>query len=200
MVDYRERSFAITLFGRRFLAFRSRRESGLQDPAPTGETVHDVSPADRDPLFVVSSLLLHDCHQQLTQTEAESLHVVTGPVVGRTRFLERIVPLELGVQSITGAEADAASSAEQFIGLYEFGLFPLAYFHSHPGSGPSATLPSPKDRDTQSRLESSKSAIIGAIFSRDGYVRFYANQWQPQVRVIGERAKELDTNVYQLLQ
>lgn len=158
----------------------------------------DLEAKDGEPLNVINSLMLHDCFKQLMKTKEESLHVVTGSVIGNIRSLERMVPLRLDWQSIAGASADNESIANEFIELYEFGLRPLAYFHSHPGCGVGATRPSSTDRQTQSTMEQSGGDIIGGIFSRDGFVRFYANKAKPNVRVLGKKVSDVGKNVYRL--
>ena len=158
----------------------------------------DLKEKDGESLFVVNSLMLHDCFKQLMRTEEESLHAITGSVIGNIRSLERIVPLSLSRQSVAGATAKNQSVANEFIELYEFGLRPLAYFHSHPGCGVGATRPSSTDKQTQSTMEQSGSEIIGGIFSRDGFVRFYANKVKPNVRVLGKKVNNVEKNVYRL--
>jgi proteasome lid subunit RPN8/RPN11 len=158
----------------------------------------DLKEKDGEPLFVVNSLMLHECFKQLMRTEEESLHAITGSVIGNIRSLERIIPLSLNRQSTAGASAENESLANEFIELYEFGLRPLAYFHSHPSCGIGATRPSSTDRQTQSTMEQSGSEIIGGIFSRDGFVRFYANKVKPNVRVLGKKVSNVEKNVYRL--
>ncbi len=175
-------------------AVRERETTPMQViPAET-----DLEAKDGEPLFVVNSLMLHDCFKQLMKTEEESLHVVTGSVIGNIRSLERIVPLCLDWQSMAGASADNESLASEFIELYEYGLRPLAYFHSHPGCGAGATRPSSTDRQTQSTMEQSGGEIIGGIFSPDGFVRFYANKVKPNLRVLGKKVSNVEKNVYRL--
>ena len=158
----------------------------------------DLEEKEREPLFVINSLMLHECFKQLMRTEDESLHAVTGSVIGNIRSLERIIPLSLNRQSVAGASAEYESLAKEFIELYEFGLRPLAYFHSHPSCGVGATRPSNTDRQTQSTMEQSGSEIIGGIFSHDGFVRFYANKVKPNVRVLGKKVSDVGKNVYRL--
>ena len=82
--------------------------------------------------------------------------------------------------------------------IHDYGLLPLGYFHSHPGCGPRATRPSDTDRQTQAIMEESGSKIIGGIFSRDGFVRFYANDWEPDIRIVGKQIRKVAQNVYHL--
>jgi hypothetical protein len=153
---------------------------------------------DGEPLFVVNSLMLYRSFKLLTRTKNENLHAVTGSALGRIRSLEQVVPVALSTQGIAGAAAENQSLANELILLSEFGLTALANFHSHPGRGAGATRPSSTDRQTQATIEQSGSDIIGGIFSRDGYVRFYANNREPDVHVVGTRITRVERNVYRL--
>jgi len=177
---------------------RYKNQRDFQPAAQTANEDKPSEPDDTEALFVINSMMLNKCFKVLTKSQDENLHVVTGSVFGSLRSMEQIIPLRLSVQGTTGAAAENQSLAEELLKLYQFGLRPLGYFHSHPGTGISATLPSSIDRDTQAHMESSGSDIIGAIFSRDGFVRFYANSHKPKVRVVGKRVKEVKKNVYKL--
>ena len=202
----REQLFRVSVCGRELLAIRVCRgwkEAEGAEPRKAAPAVRDPVrrlqvPGDGPPLFVISSLLLHDCYRLLTRTGDESLHALTGLVFGRSRILERIVPFRLSRQSVAGARAADESLATELLRIHDFGMLPLAYFHSHPGAGPFATLPSGTDRRTQDIMEKSGGHILGGIFSRDRFVRFYANRTEPHVRVVGKRAKEIEGNVYHL--
>ncbi len=205
MDDLHERTLAISVFGRELLAFRVRRTcQRMPERRKVAHAqvrrVRRLRPrGDDQPLFLVSSLLLHDCLGVLTASKKENLHAVTGIVSGRRRILERIVPLRLSHQGVGGAAAANDSLAAELIRLHAFGMLPLAYFHSHPGRGIGATAPSGTDLKTQKTMEQSGSEIIGGIFSRDGVVRFYGAGWEPRVRVLGKRIEEVQKNVYRLL-
>lgn len=202
MAESRELVVSVTMFGRELVAIRLARAAGTRSrrpPARPRRRRRTVPPSKRNPLYLVSSLLLHDAFRVLTQTPDENLHAVTGLVCGRRRILQRIVPLRLSLQSRSGAAADDTGLAEQLVRLNGFGALPLAYFHSHPGRGVEATAPSGTDLKTQKTMERSGSKIIGGIFSRDGVVRFYAAGWEPCVRVVGKRVEEVQKNVYRLL-
>ena len=199
-----ETGVSLRLFGRDFISFtwrRTRQEEPVP-PRPEQEprtVLHCLPGSDPRPEFVVNSLLLHDSYRLLMKTETESLHAVTGSVIGNMRTLERIVPLRLSRQSVAGATTDDDSIAEELIRLNDFGLLPLAYFHSHPGRGASATHPSRTDRDTQAALEKSGADVLSAIFSRDAVVRFFTNKGEPNIRVLGKRVQGIDRCVYQLV-
>lgn len=198
-----ETAVSLRLFGREVISFAIRRTrvEAAAGPEP-GPPPRLVLPGPQEgaarPEFVVNSLLLHDSYRLLMRTEAESLHAVTGSVIGSMRMLERIIPFRLSRQSVVGATSDDDSLAEELIRLNDFGLVPLAYFHSHPGSGGAATHPSRTDRDTQAALEKSGADVLSAIFSRDGAVRFFTNKGEPSLRVLGKRVQEIGRGVYQL--
>jgi hypothetical protein len=197
-------AFRMRAFGRDFLSFSFDRirqgTTGTQRVKPHSTQIKPALPETtaRPSIFLANSLFLHECFAMLTRTEAEDVHAVTGSVIGNLRTLDRIIPLQLSLQCSVGAEAENSSLADAFIHLNDFGLLPLAYFHSHPGYGAQATQPSGTVRQTQATMEKSGSEIIGGIFSRDGFVRFYSNRKAPNVRVLGKRVKKVEQNVYKL--
>ena len=198
-----EQAFGLSVWGRELLAVRVCRiwkeTANPCEALPVARQAgQQPSVREEPPLFVISSLLLHDCFRLLTGTEDESLHALTGLVFGRSRVLERIIPLCLSRQSVVGAEASNESLATELLRLNDFGMLPQGYFHSHPGYGSSATEPSGTDRQTQDAMEKAGSQILGGIFSRDGFVRFYANRTEPHVRVVGKKVEEDEKNVYRL--
>ena len=150
------------------------------------------------PIFVINSMMLQECFDRATETEDENIVLVTGSRIGRLRCLERVVPVSLQAQSAVGAVTDASSLAEGYVGLYEYGLMPAACFHSHPGYGIEATHPSGTDMETQTLFERSGGTILGGIFSRDGYIRFYAKGDEPNVQVVGKKVEEVKKNLYRL--
>jgi hypothetical protein len=204
MINSHKNVLGIKVFGRDFLSFsfeRMKQEAvDAQQPESHGiqEQLTLPETATESHVLVANSLFLHECFVLLTRTEDENLHAVTGSIVGNLRTLDRIVPLQLSLQGLAGAEAENCSLASELIRLNDFGLLPLAYFHSHPGRGANATHPSSTDRQTQSTMEESGSEIIGGIFSRDGFVRFYANKKVPNVHVVGKRIRKVEQNVYKL--
>jgi len=68
--------------------------------------------------------------------------------------------------------------------LETFGHRLVGHAHSHPGTGPNATRPSGIDENFQRRLENGGHSAIGAIFSRDGWVRFFRLDRTPDIRVL----------------
>jgi len=201
----RENRPELRLFGRSFFALvrasceeravESRKEwpGGAQQEV---EEKHAEKPECIE--FVTNSMFLAECFEHLMQAADESLHCVTGSIVNGSCFLERLVPLELAYQGVAGAKALDVSLAEQLARVHEFGLRPLAYFHSHPGKGSGATYPSRTDLATQREIEKSGAKMVGAIFSRDGYVRFYAEGFAFRVTVVGSKIRQVGNNVWKL--
>jgi len=199
-----EKSYIFKILGIPMVSFGCRKDwkksEARQEDAFTAVLPADTGVDDtgKEPVFVVNSLTLHESFRLLTETENENLFAITGSVMKNIRSLERIVPLDLSTESAGGAEADDTSVADAFLRLNSYGLRPLAYFHSHPGYGANATRPSVVDRRTQSLMEQSTNDIIGGIVSRDGYMRFFANDFEPNVKVVGKQVRRVDKNVYKL--
>jgi len=203
MDKHTERTVAVRIFGLSVFTIQSQqtRRRGHPPAQDRGELEGVRTDAGSDgesPLFVVNSRMLHECFRKLTRTEEEDLAIVTGSCVGRIRTLERVVPVVLAEQNAVGATVDNRSLADGLIELYEFGMKPLGLLHSHPGTGPGATHPSGTDLRTQSSLEDAGAEIASAIFSRDGFIRFYGNGGVPNVSVVGRKIHKIDESLYQL--
>ena len=95
-------------------------------------------------------------------------------------------------------EADLRSTHRLLIKLEQFGHRLLAHFHSHPGRGSDSTHPSGTDRAFQQRLEKGGHVAVAAIFSRDGYVRFFRLDGNFQLEIHGSGIEECEDNVYRL--
>lgn len=151
------------------------------------------------PAYVVSSWFLLDCYKWLTRSRTEELCFVTGVEQDEKRHLERRCEFQMAAKSASGAEGDLASMARALLEMDKFGHRFLAHFHSHPFEGAAGTLPSSTDRDFQQRLEKGKYQAIGAIFSRDGYVRFFANGNPFNVIVFGKGVEDVEDKVFKLV-
>jgi proteasome lid subunit RPN8/RPN11 len=198
----KQKIYTFNILGQQLFSFEYRQiqcESSSEEKENLSEVLpsEDITKGEKvKPIFVINSLTLHECYRQLMTTEQENLHMITGSEIGSIRSLERIIPLSLSSQDLIGVTADNTSLANEMIRLYELGLKAYGFFHSHPGSGVNATYPSSTDRRTQTAMEESGGEIIGGIFSHDGYVRFYQNTDEPDVRVIGKQVQEIEKNVY----
>lgn len=151
------------------------------------------------PTYVVSSMFLWDCHEWLTRSEAEELCFITGVEMDGMLHLQHRSEFKLAMQSWGGAEADMASMTKALMEMDKYGHRLLAHFHSHPFKGADGTRPSSVDKDFQRRLETGKYAAIGAVFSRDGYVRFFANDIKFAVKVFGKGVEQVEEMVFRLV-
>jgi proteasome lid subunit RPN8/RPN11 len=150
-----------------------------------------------EPTYVMSSLFLHNSFTFLNQQEEESVHFITGPERGSAKFLEQIIPFKLDVQTIVGAEGNSRDVHRVLGKLQELEYKLLGYFHIHPGEGPNAIYPSSVDLKLQDILERGGYGAIGAIFSRDGYLRFHASRL-PNIEIFGKGVEKINESLYHL--
>jgi proteasome lid subunit RPN8/RPN11 len=153
---------------------------------------------DQVPDYLCNSRFLTECYEYLVERPEERINIVTGNEVNGTRVLETLVPVELSYSSVAGAKVDDDSILERLLDIESFGLKYFAYFHSHPGHGQGATVPSSIDRSLQEKYEVAGQDVIGAIFSRDGFVRFFSNNNQFRIQVAGKKVKKVGENVFKL--
>jgi len=149
-------------------------------------------------VYLVSSLFLHRCYRYLRKFDSEALHFVTGPRLGGTRVLDTMLIFELSHRSWVRAVGDIRATHDVLRAMDDFGHALTAYFHSHPGRGASATYPSFIDLEYQEGLERGGYPTIGAIFSQDGFVRFFSWRREFTIEVYGLRIREEAKNVYRL--
>jgi hypothetical protein len=67
-----------------------------------------------------------------------------------------------------------------------------------PSRGPEATHPSGIDQRFQQRLETAGYVAVAAIFSRDGYVRFFRLDHNFSLEIHGTGVEECEPSVYRL--
>jgi hypothetical protein len=158
-----------------------------------------TDPQPSRPAYVVSSWFLWDCYKWLTRVPEEELCFVTGVELDGRFHLQRRSEFKLAMQSWGGVEADTASMTKALLEMDKYGHRFLAHFHSHPFTGKGGTCPSATDRNFQSRLETGKYPVIGGIFSRDGYVRFFANDKAFNVEVFGKGVDKVEKDVFRLI-
>lgn len=153
---------------------------------------------EQKPTYLVGSLFLYDAYKALMCGENEQMHYVTGVRWGNILTLERLVPFHLEKATPVFAKGDALSSHAALVHLDRFGYCLHALFHRHPGQGKEASRPSYIDLETQERLERGKYPVIGAIFTRDGWVRFFSVHNPFQVITYGERLERDEGNLLRL--
>ncbi|HEY5177265.1 MAG TPA: hypothetical protein VII95_17025 [Terriglobales bacterium] len=148
--------------------------------------------------YVVSSLFLRDCHLKLTKDRNENFFFITGPEVDGYCVLDQVVEFEHDRRTFVAVEGSPKSTHRVLMKLEQFKHRLLGHFHSHPGNGLGLTLPSGTDRAFQGRLEQGGYPAVAAIFSRDGYVRFFRLDNNATVNVHGEGVEEIEPNIFRI--
>ena len=156
------------------------------------------SPASGPPKFAVSSLFLNQCFEELTADRKEQFFFITGAEVGNTFVLDQRITFEHERRTEMGVTADPRSTHRLLITLEKFRHKLLAHFHSHPGNGPDSTHPSGIDERFQKRLEDAGHVAIAAIFSRDGFIRFFRLDQSFEIEVYGEGVERHEQNIFRL--
>ncbi len=158
----------------------------------------NISQRSEIPLYVVSSIFIKECYRFLTQGEPEWMYAVTGIHFGYIYTLERILKIEANHQSISGVISNPNSVAEALLYLQEHGHCLHAVFHSHRFRG--IPFPSTIDRALQTRLDAGNYPAIQAIFSEDGYVRFFSGIKEFEIVVYGKGVEKVYERVYKIIE
>jgi len=151
-------------------------------------------------VYVVGALFLRQCFRYLTQFDTEAVHFVTGPEVDSNLLLTHILKFRMSHRSWGSAVGDIKETHRILQRLDRVGYRLLAYFHTHPGKGPSLTQPSHTDLSMQRDLEKAGYPTIGGIFSLDGYIRFFSCDRTFVVKTYGNGTTQEEPNVFRLLQ
>lgn len=150
------------------------------------------------PRFAVSSIFLHECFKQLTADKKEQFFFITGPEVDGVMVLSKFYMFEHISRTELGVEGDPRSTHRLLGRLEQFGHRLLAHFHSHPGRGPESTGPSGTDNKYQARLEGAGCDTVAAIFSRDGYIRFFRLDQKFELHIHGKGVEHVSGSIYRL--
>ena len=147
--------------------------------------------------YLISSLFLKESFELLNQREVESLHFVTGPEIEGTKVLDKIVDFRLEKQSTVYAKADTDATRDALIYLSDNGYKLWGCFHIHPGCGPSSIYPSGTDKTLDRLFVQGGYDCLGAIFSRDGFVRFFSSK-KFEVNIYGNGVEKVNEEIYRL--
>ncbi len=148
--------------------------------------------------YAVSSLFLYESYRKLTADQDEQFFFVTGSEVEGVHVLDQCAEFAHEKRNRVAVVAEPASTHKLLIRLEQFGHKFLAHFHSHPGNGPSSTLPSGTDENFQKRLEAAGHLAVMAIFSRDGFVRFIRLDGNFEIEIYGKGVEEHAAGIYRL--
>ena len=154
---------------------------------------------DDEPVYLVSSSLLHEAYGLLTKTRDESLIYATGAEdSGHLFALTKLVTFDLESASSAHASPEPKSQLKALGKLEKDGERLLATIHSHPGRGEKAATPSTVDLSTQAELERLGYPTIGVVVSRSGHIRFYTKERPFRVAVSGAGIERLDEKLFRL--
>jgi hypothetical protein len=149
-------------------------------------------------LYLVGSLFLRRSYENLQRHQTEHLFYVTGTRMGNLFTLDYICEFKVASASRVHADGDTRSTHITLINLDNVGHQVHGLFHKHPGTGALVTMPSGIDRETQRRMERGGYPIIGAIFSEDGFVRFFAVDRGFEIRVYGKGVSHVEDNIFKI--
>jgi len=154
---------------------------------------------DRPLIFIVSTRLLVESYRYLSKDrQNESLVDISGIKLDSMIFAERLEALEHDRRNPVYAKSNLSSAFKTLMKIDKYGGLLAAVFHIHPGTGSEAIRPSSIDLHDQNRREKVGMKAIGAIFSRDGYVRFFSNDLKFSVKIIGKGVIQHGRYLYQL--
>lgn len=172
---------------RRLHALHNQRQA-LVDLAPARSPV---------PTLVVSSWMLKDSFGVCTATEDEGLHLLVGVEHDGVLIPTRIIECDYTRRTAVRATATREGVHKAMADTAEAGHRVFAIIHSHPGSGPEANHPSSIDLRTHELWEGI-SSVIGGIWSRDGYLRWFTSAKPFEVQVVGTQMERLGDRLWRL--
>lgn len=108
-----------------------------------------------------------------------------------------IIKIEMDSQSPGFVSGSPMSVVEEFSLLQDYGSTITLLCHIHPGRGVGSTHPSNIDLRHHQGMERFYPAI-GAIFSRDGYVRFFSCIRRFRVQLDGKGVTQVEPNVFRI--
>ncbi|MCS7222651.1 MAG: hypothetical protein RML36_07885 [Anaerolineae bacterium] len=180
----------------RMPALQRQVYQALGEPEPPPASTSEPKANQAFDLYWISSATLAEAYRFLTQClpatgqEPEWMLAVTGIRNGRIRTLEHLIEVKLASQSAGHASFDLQDFTRIAVTLHEHGQALHAIFHSHRFAGP--PHPSGIDDRLQRLLEEGGYPAIQAIFSEDGYIRFFARQRRFAIQVHGKGVICLD--------
>lgn len=148
--------------------------------------------------LVISSLLLKESFERCTQTRDEGMHFLAGIEVDSVAVATHVLSFPYAHRSIAAAGGERQATNKICIELDEAGHLLLAIMHSHPGSGRHANHHSSVDARTQANFELTRR-MIGGIWSRDGFLRFFSVRQPFTVRVAGNYVEQINEMEFRLL-
>jgi len=158
-------------------------------------TVVQQPPEERPTIFVTGELFLRKSAKIVEFNGSEEGALITGVNMGNVKVLTDFVALNKQATAVS-IEALPEMVGQSLQKMEQLGMPLLGVFHSHPGGGPQG--PSRTDLDTHEALEKI-CPLIGAVFTNDGHVTFYAKDLDFKVQIQGRNIEQLRDNVWKLL-
>jgi len=174
---------------------RSKNLRVLKTPSRS----NGVCPTQTTSRHAISSLFLLDQWRRLTCGKTEQLIAVGGVRLEGWWTHQIAVFVDYDVVSAGEVRANFASSHRGLVQLSRHAHALTGIFHSHPGFGRGAVEPSSTDLATHARFERAGYPTLGAIFNKDGFVKFFTAGAPFEVQVIGGGVQEVEANVYRML-
>lgn len=149
--------------------------------------------------YLIWSRLLYECFEYLNRDRHnESLIDISGVKFNDHYSMEQKDVLKHEKQSSVYARSNLQSTFQTLMKIDSYGGLLTGVFHIHPGMGPDSVHPSAVDINDQRRRENIGMKAIGAIFSRDGYIQFFADRIQFSVNITGKGIIDHGNNLYRL--
>lgn len=147
---------------------------------------------------VLSSVMLARSFEVCTERPEEGMHFIAGFDFDGLRIGTHIVPFPYSERSVVGASGDHLATQRLCAEIHEAGHTIVALMHAHPGSGQAANHPSSVDIRTQ-RLWEQTSRLVGGIWARDGFLRWYSVNVDFDVEIVGNNLEKIDARQFKLV-
>lgn len=146
-------------------------------------------------VFILDSLFLSECYDTLAPYDKEEEIFLTGVRAGSINVPTKRLEFET---SGSGQEvADVPVSSHKTLKeIDDYGMPFLGAFHSHPNSG----RPKPSNTDLQQfgKYEDHGYRILGGIFTKSGYIRFFTKDLDFELMITGKRVEKIEGSTYRL--
>ena len=143
-------------------------------------------PVSETPIYVATPKFLRRCLAGLTTDEKEYMFYISGAEHQNRVFLSDVVEFEIDSRSVVSVRGNSESVLRAASDLGRNGQRIYCWAHSHPGEGQASCNPSPKDLKTQDGLEFCGYPAIGAIFNREGNIRFFSKERKFDIEITGK--------------
>lgn len=157
-----------------------------------------INKTEKVAIYLCSTELISNILKRLVDsTDWESECFVSGISYGRTLIPMTIFKPKHITRTVVSARADPLSLYDLYLYNRKFGLTIYLMCHLHPGNGPHSTYPSPIDMATMKRWEHNYP-LVGLIFTRSGYFRFFSVKREFKVRIKGKGIERYDEKLYRI--